>query len=168
MRYSTSLGLVAASLVSAALAGGENIRIEKLAIHKHKVNHADNEGIIDTVGFKLSGLDADGLSCAVRNPDFPEPIRRTTCGNSNYQFQLTRGTDSDYGIRIYYGEAYVLQPPHPPHPPHPLVMIPIRQHADANFSFRSGFSDVRTSCIRGRRPQEEMCLQEEPFVLISI
>ncbi|GAB0141169.1 hypothetical protein EsHS_00001771 [Epichloe bromicola] len=137
MRYSTSLGLVAASLVSAALAGGENIRIEKLAIHKHKVNHADNEGIIDTVGFKLSGLDADGLSCAVRNPDFPEPIRRTTCGNSNYQFQLTRGTDSDYGIRIYYGEA-------------------------------SGFSDVRTSCIRGRRPQEEMCLQEEPFVLISI
>ncbi|GAB0137880.1 hypothetical protein EsDP_00006133 [Epichloe bromicola] len=117
-------------------AGRENIKISDFSLHKDI--DANNKITINELSFRLSDKHATGLLCSVNDPVYnPEPTDWTKCGgNSTYYFQLLPGIDdSDYGLYILQNNTCVSTAS----PPHLLVTIPIRQHADAIFSFRSSY-----------------------------
>ncbi|KAK2595460.1 hypothetical protein QQS21_006800 [Conoideocrella luteorostrata] len=104
MKAASAILYALAAAVSAAPASepkpSENIEISTLYVRKYVTGDSKR---IDSVSFKLKGRDADGLDCAVSNPDFPTPNKVTTCGESKYRFTLHPGTDgSEFSLRIYH------------------------------------------------------------------
>ncbi|QPH04156.1 hypothetical protein C2857_000932 [Epichloe festucae Fl1] len=100
MKFSTILGLAAAS---AAPAASEDMVIDKLtldSIHNHTIDYVYFE-----LSGKNSGKNATGLICDVSNLVYPEPTHATQCGNSKYYFQLLPGTDGhQYRLSILHDD----------------------------------------------------------------
>ncbi|PFH55775.1 hypothetical protein XA68_17640 [Ophiocordyceps unilateralis] len=99
---------------------------------------------IRAVDFRLTGRNARGISCTVRDPEFPKPREAASCRDSKYRFMLYEGTRIDeFRLHIYHemGLAVGLQ----------------------------GIGSVPTCCRDGGNgPNDYLCLQTLPTNAIDI
>ncbi|KAL3494857.1 hypothetical protein BJX62DRAFT_233829 [Aspergillus germanicus] len=60
-------------------------------------------GSVTNVSLKLSGDDANNLSCSAENPTLGvQAADSTRCGDSDYLFNLVRGSDTDYAVAVFH------------------------------------------------------------------
>ncbi|KAI4860898.1 hypothetical protein F4820DRAFT_452472 [Hypoxylon rubiginosum] len=82
----------------------EDVSITGFAVHKAGAN-GTSPGVVDGVGFVLSGEDATDLSCSATATQVTSglPTDVITCGDSKYRFALLAGPDSStFTLRVYH------------------------------------------------------------------
>jgi hypothetical protein len=69
-------------------------------------------GSVTNVSLKLSGDDANNLSCSAENPTLGvQAADSTRCGDSDYLFSLVRGSDTDYAVAVFHELQVEYVPP---------------------------------------------------------
>ncbi|KAF4963115.1 hypothetical protein FSARC_8828 [Fusarium sarcochroum] len=77
----------------------ETVTISDLSIHKQ----GTPAGLkIESVSFKVNGIDADNLDCSATSVAFPEPDERRPCGETHYSFTLWAGEKEEFSIMVYH------------------------------------------------------------------